>query len=105
MRAYARALQSLAGSANLSLSRKAGSRFLAGFLAVSQRTLLPLQGPGHGRARAVLFLSRVSLLQAEPHPSASGALLRLCEWRHAYCEVENAPSGEWRPIARGAEVG
>ena len=56
MRAYARALQySLAGSANLSLSRKAGSRFLAGFLAVSQRTLLPLQGPGHGRARAVLF--------------------------------------------------
>jgi hypothetical protein len=83
MRAYARA--AVVGSANLSLSRKAGSRFLA-VLAVS--TASRYKRPGHSRARAFfvcVFLSRAA---------ASGA--PFCEWSSffhvsgdAYCEVEN----------------
>lgn len=82
---------SLASSANLSLSRKAGSRFLAGFLAVSQRTLLRLQGPGHGHARACVCCC-ASLSRA------------LAEWSHTLLRVElsfdyvsgDTPIAKWR---------
>lgn len=43
--------------------------------------------------------------RVEPHPSASGAVLRLCEWRHTYCEVEKhlLASGDLLRVARKSD--
>jgi len=68
MRAYARA--AVVGSANLSLSRKAGSRFLA-VLAVS--TASRYKRPGHSRARAFFRLCVFEPRCPVEHSSVSGA--------------------------------